>query len=95
MPRAGLGLAAEGNSLYAIGGGWQRTLSFDERYDSLNNTWSSIPSPIQGQWRNLGVASLGSDIYGVGGWSGDYLSVNEAYQGTFRAFLPLGARARP
>lgn len=94
LPRSGHGLAVDGASLYAIGGGWQRPISFNERYDSLTNTWSSIPSPISGQWRTLGVTSLGSAIYAIGGWSGDYLDANQAFQGTFRAFLPLGARGQ-
>jgi N-acetylneuraminic acid mutarotase len=92
QPRGGLGMAVDGNSVYAIGGGWQRASPFNERYDGLTNTWSSLSSPVQGQWRNLGVASLGSVVYAVGGWSGDYLDTNEAFLGTFRAFLPLGAR---
>ena len=92
LPRGGLGLAVDGASAYAIGGGWQRTLGFNERYDSLTNTWSSIPSPVQGQWRSPGVAGQGSLVYAVGGWSGDYLDSNEVFQSTFRAFLPLGAR---
>lgn len=92
LPRGGLGLAVDGASAYAIGGGWQRPLSFNERYDSLTNTWSSIPSPMQGQWRSPGVAGQGSLVYVVGGWSGDYLDNTEVFQSTFRAFLPLGAR---
>ena len=92
LPRGGLGLAVEGASAYAIGGGWQQTLGFNERYDSLTNTWSSIPSPVQAQWRSPGVAGQGSLVYAVGGWSGDYLDSNEVFQSTFRAFLPLGAR---
>lgn len=92
LPRGGLGLAVDGARAYAIGGGWQRALGFNERYDSLTNTWSSIPSPVQGQWRTPGVASQGSLIYVVGGWSGDYLDNSEVYQSLFRAFLPLGTR---
>jgi DNA-binding CsgD family transcriptional regulator len=92
LPRGGLGLAVDGTSAYAIGGGWQRVLSFNERYDSLTNTWSSIPSPVQGEWRLPGVAGQGALIYAVGGWSGDYLDSNEVFQSTFRAFLPLGTR---
>lgn len=95
LPRAGLGLAVDGASVYAIGGGWQRAVGFNERYDTLTNTWSSIPSPIPGQWINPGVASRGSLIYAVGGWSGGLLDVNEAFQSTFRAFLPLGTRGQP
>lgn len=93
LPRGGLGMAVDGNSVYVIGGGWQSAMTFNERYDSLSDTWSSFSSPIQGQWRNLGVADLGSVVYAVGGWSGDYLDANEAFLGIFRAFLPLGARS--
>ncbi len=95
LPRGGLGLALDGASIYAIGGGWQRAMGFNERYDTLTNTWSSIPSPVPGQWINPGVASRGSQVYAVGGWSGGYLDLNEAFQSTFRAFLPLGARGQP
>lgn len=91
-PRGGLGLAADGAAVYAIGGGWTEPLGFNERYDSLTNTWASLPTPIDGQWRHLGVASEGALIYAVGGWSGDYLDGTEAFQGPFRAFLPFGAR---
>jgi hypothetical protein len=94
LPRGGLGLAVDGTAAYAIGGGWERVLTFNERYDSLTDTWSSLASPIQGQWRTPGVASRGSLIYAVGGWSGDYLDQNEAFETTFRAFLPLGSRGQ-
>lgn len=95
LARGGLGLALDGASIYAIGGGWQRAMGFNERYDTLTNTWSSIPSPIPGRWINPGVASRASQVYAVGGWSGGYLDLNEAFQSTFRAFLPLGARGEP
>lgn len=91
-PRGGLGLATDGAAAYAIGGGWTEPLGFNERYDSLTNTWASIPTPVDGQWRHLGVAGQGAIVYAVGGWSGDYLDVNEGFQGPFRAFLPFGAR---
>jgi hypothetical protein len=94
LPRGGLGMAADGTSAYAIGGGWQRTATFNERYDSLTDTWSSIPSPVQGQWLNPGVAGSGSLIYTVGGWNGDFLDNSEVFQGTFRAFIPLTTRGQ-
>jgi DNA-binding CsgD family transcriptional regulator len=94
LPRGGLGMAADGASAYAIGGGWQRAATFNERYDSLTNTWSSIPSPVQGQWLLPGVASRGSLIYAVGGWSGDFLDNSEVFQGTFRAFIPFSTRGQ-
>ncbi len=94
LPRGGFGMAADGTSLYALGGGWRRALAFNERYDSLTNTWSSIPSPLQGEWLLPGVAGRGSLIYAVGGWSGDYLDNTEVFQGTFRAFIPFSTRGQ-
>lgn len=94
LPRAGFGMAADGASVYAVGGGWQRAATFNERYDSLTNTWSSIPSPVQGQWLFPGVAGRGSLIYAVGGWGGDYLDNTEVFQGTFRAFIPFSTRGQ-
>lgn len=92
--RGGLSLVADGSSVYAIGGGWVVPVDFNERYDSLTDTWSSISSPITGQWRNLGATALGPVVYAVGGWSGDYLDVAEGYQGPFRAFFPLGSKGQ-
>ena len=94
LPRGGLGMVADGTSIYAIGGGWQRMATFNERYDSLTNTWSSIPSPVQGQWLLPGVAGRGSLIYAVGGWSSDYLDNTEVFEGTFRAFIPFSTRGQ-
>lgn len=94
LPRGGLGMVADGTSVYAIGGGWRRAMTFNERYDSLTNTWSSIPSPVQGEWLTPGVTGRGSLIYAVGGWSGDYLDATEVFQGTFRAFLPFSTRGQ-
>jgi len=91
-PRGGLGLAAEGSALYAIGGGWRGGLEYNERFDPLSNTWSWVDSPLKTQWRNPGVAALGLSVYAVGGWSGDYLNVTAVYQSSFRTFLPLGSR---
>ena len=92
--RGGLGLAADGASAYAIGGGWREPVEFNERYDSLTNTWASIPSPVPTQWRSPGVTINGSLLYAVGGWSGDYLDTNEVFQTAFKAFLPFGTRGQ-
>lgn len=89
--RGGLGVAAEGNAIYAIGGGWRGDLEYNERFDLLSSTWSRVESPFKVQWRNVGVATLGTQVYVVGGWSGDYLNATAAYQSSFRAFLPLGS----
>jgi len=90
--RGGLALASVGNSLYAIGGGWQGDLTFNERYDIEEDRWSSFGSPLIAQWRTLGASVVdepeGTMIYAIGGWSGDYLSANEQYQVIFRVHIP-------
>jgi len=90
--RAGLALVSVGSSLYAIGGGWQGELTFNERYDVENDRWSSFGTPFITQWRTLGASVVekpeGTMIYAVGGWSGDYLSANERYQAIFRVHIP-------
>jgi len=92
-PRGGLGLVAAGSALYAIGGGWEQQVDFNERYDPNTDTWSSIPAPLPAQWRNLGVAALGGRIFAVGGWSGGHLAVNQEYPTLlYRIHLPLGAK---
>jgi N-acetylneuraminic acid mutarotase len=93
-PRGGMGLAAEGGALFAVGGGWRGGLEYNERFDPLSNTWSRIESPFTGEWRNAGVTTLGAQVYVVGGWSGDYLNTTAVYQSSFRAFLPLGGASR-
>ncbi len=89
QPRGGLGLAALGARLYAIGGGWTEVLTFNEQYDVRADAWSRIETPFVGRWRNLGVAALGNKIYAVGGWSGSYLSSNEEYLALLQQLLPL------
>jgi hypothetical protein len=91
-PRGGLGLASTEDALYAIGGGWTSPVGFNERYDPLSDTWSSIPMPLVSVWRNVGVAALGGRVFAVGGWSQGHLSLNEEYR-TLRYFLPLGAKS--
>ena len=92
-PRGGLGLAVTGSALYAIGGGWAQPVDFNERYDPDTDTWSSIPTPLPAQWRNLGVAALDGRIFAIGGWSGGYLAVNEEYRTLlYRIHLPFGAK---
>jgi DNA-binding CsgD family transcriptional regulator/N-acetylneuraminic acid mutarotase len=87
--RAGLGLLALNNRLYAIGGGWNSTLAFNEQYDVNAGAWSRIESPVTGQWRNLGLAQQGDYIYAVGGWSGGYLAATEQYTAVLRIMLPV------
>ncbi|MGQ9626325.1 MAG: Kelch repeat-containing protein [Anaerolineae bacterium] len=88
LGRGGLGVAAVGNNLYAVGGGWESYLAFNERYDPKADMWVSFETPFAAQWRNVGVAALGTKLYAIGGWSGRYLSVNEEYQALFPLFLP-------
>ena len=91
QPRAGLGLTTIWSRLYAVGGGWNTALAFNEQYDAKLDAWSRIGTPVAGQWRNLGVTALNNVVYAVGGWSGAYLSANEAYQALIRQLLPLGS----
>ncbi len=86
--RGGLGAAVVGKNLYAIGGGWQSYLVYNERYDPDTNTWANFETPITAEWRNLGVAATEAKIYAIGGYSGDYLSDNQEYQALFHLYLP-------
>ena len=91
--RGGLAAVATEGYIYAIGGGWTQYLSFNERYDVGQDTWTIFDSPLLGQWRTLGAASIsgeeGDVIYAIGGWSSDrYLSSNYAYKTFFRIYLP-------
>ncbi len=90
--RGGLGLVVVGTRLYAVGGGWNGNLAYNESYDVMGDLWRPFPSPVLGRWRNLGVASvensLGTTVYALGGWSGDLLAINQAYRAVLRIFLP-------
>lgn len=86
--RGGLGIAVVGKNLYAIGGGWQSYLVYNERYNPDTNTWANFETPITAEWRNLGVAATAIKIYAIGGYSGDYLSDNQEYQALFQLYLP-------
>ena len=91
-PRGGLAAVAVDGFVYAIGGGWTQYVSFNERYDLTQDSWSDFESPVLGQWRTLGAAAIDSEaetvIHVVGGWSDRYLSTNFAYSAVFRIFLP-------
>jgi DNA-binding CsgD family transcriptional regulator/N-acetylneuraminic acid mutarotase len=86
--RGGLGMAVVGKSLYAVGGGWQSYLVYNERYSPDTNTWANFETPITAEWRNLGVAATEAKIYAIGGYSNDYLSDNQEYQALFHLYLP-------
>jgi DNA-binding CsgD family transcriptional regulator len=87
--RGGLSLVYDGLALYALGGGWTRSVSTHERYDTITNVWSNFPSPIQTEWRNLGAAAVDGHLYLAGGWSGSPLDTHLEYQSSFRALLPV------
>ncbi len=89
--RAGLAVAVEGVSVYAIGGGLKGTVSFNERFDSVSGAWSRLDSPVPQRWRMPGAVAVGPWVYVMGGWNGDYLDVTAAYQSSFRIILPLGS----
>ena len=91
--RGGLAVATVGEMLFAIGGGWEGYLAYNERYDPRTNSWSSFESPITGQWRNLGLAAVGVKLYAVGGWSGASLSSNEEYQALYRVIISRPPRS--
>jgi DNA-binding CsgD family transcriptional regulator len=87
--RGGMSLVYDGLALYALGGGWTRSVSTHERYDTTTNVWSNFPSPIRNEWRNLGAAAVDGHLYLVGGWSGSPLDTHMEYQSSFRALLPV------
>jgi DNA-binding CsgD family transcriptional regulator len=86
--RGGLGVAIVGKNLYAIGGGWQSYLTYNEKYNLDTNTWVNFETPITAEWRNLGVTATEAKIYAIGGYSSDYLSDNQEYQALFHLYLP-------
>jgi DNA-binding CsgD family transcriptional regulator/N-acetylneuraminic acid mutarotase len=90
--RSGLGLAAIGSNLYAVGGGWATPLAFNEQYNARTSAWSRFDTPVAGQWRNLGLVAHNQKLYAIGGWGGSYLSLNEGYQAFLRLLLPLGTK---
>jgi N-acetylneuraminic acid mutarotase len=88
VPRGGLGVAAIAGSLYAIGGGWNGYLAFNERYDPRSDEWSIVETPVFGEWRNLAVVAGETRIYALGGWSRDFVDTNYEYMALFTYYLP-------
>jgi len=90
--RAGHAVTSLLGHLYVLGGGWQRPLDDNARYDVANDSWSTLPSPFAGEWRTLGAASIdtssGLFVYAFGGWHGAYLADVQAYQAFYRLYLP-------
>ena len=86
--RGGLGVATIAGSLYAIGGGWNGYLAFNERYDPRSDQWSPVETPVFGQWRNLAVVASETRVYALGGWNGAFMESNHEYQALFTYYLP-------
>jgi len=89
LGRAGLGVVALGGNLYAIGGGWDRALDYNERYDPQLDAWSPFEASPVNAWSHSGVAAIDTRVYLFGGWNGDHLALAEAYQALFRTFIPV------
>ena len=90
--RGGLAAVSAEGYVYAIGGGWTQSMSFNERYDAGADQWVTFDSPLLGQWRTLGAAAVstsdGTVIYAVGGWGDRNLSTNYSYRTFFRIYMP-------
>jgi N-acetylneuraminic acid mutarotase len=90
--RGGLGLVNSNTNLYAIGGGWDRALSSNEKYDPETDTWTPFETPATGPWRNPGLAVVDTTLYAVGGWDGaanEFTDRVVSYQFLFQFFLPV------
>ncbi len=90
----GVSLVYDGITVLALGGGWASTIQNHERYDVLTNQWTTIASPISGEWRHFGAAANEGSVYILGGWSGAYLDSHLQFQSTFRALLPVIPNSR-
>jgi N-acetylneuraminic acid mutarotase len=93
VPRGGIGVAVIADALYVIGGGWQNYLVENEYFSvgdtPTEGTWSTFPSPLLDEWRNLGAAANSTSIYAIGGWDGsDFLGANQTYRTLFRLYVP-------
>jgi kelch-like protein 18 len=88
-PRSAFSLVYDGLAIFALGGGWTRTVDTHERFDPAVGVWSNFPSPLSGEWRHLAAISYDDRIHILGGWSGDYLDTHLRYQSTFRTLLPV------
>jgi DNA-binding CsgD family transcriptional regulator/N-acetylneuraminic acid mutarotase len=93
-PRGGVSLVYDGITVLALGGGWTNTIQSHERYDALTDQWTTINSPISGEWRHFGAAANEGSVYILGGWSGAYLDMHVQFQSTFRALLPVIPNSR-
>lgn len=87
--RSGLSLVFDDVGLHALGGGWLQNVDTNERFDLVTGTWTIVPSPVAGSWRNFGAVSADGALYMMGGWNGDYTDLVISYQSTFRSLLPV------
>jgi hypothetical protein len=89
QPRSGLGVAAAGTQIFALGGSGSNGETFNEQYDPRLDAWSRLGSPMVGVWRNLAAAPLNNKVHAVGGWSGAYLDAHEQYAALIQLLIPL------
>lgn len=87
--RAGLALVTVGDTVFAIGGGWARSLAFGERLTRGASVWEKWETPLTGSWRNLGAVANDTTIYAMGGWNDGLLPDLFRYQAVYRIMLPL------
>jgi len=91
--RAGHEAVALEGALYVVGGGWESSLAYGERYDPTANAWATFATPLVGSWRNLGLAAVttsrGGLLYAAGGWNDGYLQSMQAYHATYRLYLTV------
>ena len=90
--RGGLSLVAVGSNLFAIGGGWENYLAYNQQYDPSQDTWLRFETPVSGRWRNAGAAEIDGKVYVIGGWSEEFLNLNLSYQAVYKSFIPSVSR---
>jgi len=89
--RAGLRAVSVGETLYALGGGWQRDLSFGEVLSLTDGDrhWKRWDAPVVGPWRHMGMVATESTIYAFGGWNRLPIADAFRFQATYEIFIPL------
>lgn len=80
-PRCGVGVAFQGNSLYAFGGhDGQNYLKSVERYDISENCWYEDVVDMRFERTSIGIVALKNYIYAIGGQIGsNSTSIVERY----------------